>query len=695
MCTVQFSRVSYLFPQAQSFPHNTFENEVEYLNNELCTNGRVFETPTTHGSRWYMYYAHFNLTLIGDTNAIVESPLTTDTHGQQLTLEIYMFELDARVMKRFIFQDRFDVIGTDDCKSGTTAITGINSLLHNDALVDAFNFEPCGYSMNALLDSNYYTIHVSPEPEASYVSFETTAPMDCIPQLISSVVKLFRPARFTASLVSIGNSTTSPVPMPWHICCSLLPKLLRIMDYKEDMRISARFEVGRQVEVATYSSGIDDTSVALISPSTVTGGKDLESHLQEVAAWYGAHFINNFDQLRASDSSFLPGGKHPRFLIDLGQIASNIRQLRAIASPNFLQLRYALRCNSDEAILSLLSKLGILFEATTVDDIQRLHSIGVKRNQIVLVTPVLLSSLLPWLDLVGMVSVFGPVSDAVLSAIQRSGVAVELRVDSKDDESFDNFLSHLQLIGGAIESLAINSDLDNRMVSSENLIACLQPYIDGAQRGLAEIRSCRDRRLMLHIGEFLCKDLLTDTGRSIESFAKRIQAILSQTDGISVEVSQLAVGNSVSLITNVIGRRYRKMMMKTDIGTEQFVPSYHYFLSDGVYGAFSSVLTNATNGIPSDLNPVVLYASGRGLDKTIGVVMRREGDCMHEEQLCTLFGPTCDAIDRIWMGKLPVLNVGDGLLFRNMGAYTSSTVSTFNGFARRFDISYVVAKDET
>jgi S-adenosylmethionine decarboxylase len=38
--------------------------------------------------------------------------------------------------------------------------------------IDDYWFDPCGYSMNALLDNSYGTIHVTPEKEENYISFE-------------------------------------------------------------------------------------------------------------------------------------------------------------------------------------------------------------------------------------------------------------------------------------------------------------------------------------------------------------------------------------------------------------------------------------------------------------------------------------------------------------------------------------------
>lgn len=72
-------------------------------------------------------------------------------------------------------------------------------------------FDPCGYSCNGVTPLGYFTIHVTPEAHCSYASFET----NIVPavgdehggdyprsyaQLISSIVQLFKPGRFTVTL---------------------------------------------------------------------------------------------------------------------------------------------------------------------------------------------------------------------------------------------------------------------------------------------------------------------------------------------------------------------------------------------------------------------------------------------------------------------------------------------------------------
>lgn len=59
---------------------------------------------------------------------------------------------------------------------------------------------------------------------------------------------------------------------------------------------------------------------------------------------------------------------------------------------------------------------------------------------------------------------------------------------------------------------------------------------------------------------------------------------------------------------------------------------------------------------------------------------------------CSIWGPTCDGLDRIVeQCDLPELQLGDWLVFENMGAYTVAASSTFNGFQRP-DIHYVMSR---
>ena len=63
--------------------------------------------------------------------------------------------------------------------------------------IDDHLFQPQGYSANAIRGPEYYTIHVTPEENGSYVSFETNVLLGSkIVPSIRSVVDLFQPRSF-------------------------------------------------------------------------------------------------------------------------------------------------------------------------------------------------------------------------------------------------------------------------------------------------------------------------------------------------------------------------------------------------------------------------------------------------------------------------------------------------------------------
>jgi len=85
-----------------------------------------------------------------------------------------------------------------------------------DARIDSYLFTPCGYSANGVVpvpgegeSTNYWTVHVTPEPQCSYASFETNVPTkhcgrDTV-EVVEQVVKIFKPGRFSVTLFEAKN----------------------------------------------------------------------------------------------------------------------------------------------------------------------------------------------------------------------------------------------------------------------------------------------------------------------------------------------------------------------------------------------------------------------------------------------------------------------------------------------------------
>lgn len=92
---------------------------------------------------------------------------------------------------------------------------GIDTLLP-DSTLDSFLFTPCGYSANIVKGDRYATIHVTPEQDWSYASFECNIDFrtrdkshhhSSMHDLIERVLRIFRPRTLSLTLfVSVDEN---------------------------------------------------------------------------------------------------------------------------------------------------------------------------------------------------------------------------------------------------------------------------------------------------------------------------------------------------------------------------------------------------------------------------------------------------------------------------------------------------------
>lgn len=136
-----------------------------------------------------------------------------------------------------------------------------------------------------------------------------------------------------------------------------------------------------------------------------------------------------------------------------------------------------------------------------------------------------------------------------------------------------------------------------------------------------------------------------------------IEKHFSGEEGVSImaEPGRLFAERVFTLATNIIGKRVRGDFRE-------------YWITDGIYGSMNCIVNDH-----AVLTCTPLATTSNPQDPTCGNA---------ELYKSTVFGPTCDAFDTIsdayW---LPDLEVGDWLLFPNMGSYTSATGSSFSGFS--------------
>eukprot|EP01080_Neovahlkampfia_damariscottae_P012917 gene12917-7428_t len=184
---VCYSRKNFNFPGEQEAPHHSFEHEVAYLDEFF--DGHGFTLGPMKGDHWNIYVADYK----DHTFTLSQKP--------EVTIEILMHDLSEKKMKQF-YKD--DLLTSSD----VTKMAGIDKLLKGSK-IDDFQFEPCGYSMNGLLDEFYSTIHITPESHCSFVSYETNVTEEALKKmgktyndLIQDVIACFEPSRFTVVLLA-------------------------------------------------------------------------------------------------------------------------------------------------------------------------------------------------------------------------------------------------------------------------------------------------------------------------------------------------------------------------------------------------------------------------------------------------------------------------------------------------------------
>jgi len=179
---VSFSRRNLLFPDEQFSPHTSFDEEVLYLKQHFPT-GDAYIFGSKNCDHHYMFVYH---------NENVALP-SKAPHS----IEVLMTGLDRKVMRQFYRDDNF--VSVEEL----TERSKIQSLFKKTAIIDAHAFEPLGFSLNGLESDCYATLHITPQPECSYVSFETTdVDFKASHDLVAKVIDIFRPEAFTVLVIS-------------------------------------------------------------------------------------------------------------------------------------------------------------------------------------------------------------------------------------------------------------------------------------------------------------------------------------------------------------------------------------------------------------------------------------------------------------------------------------------------------------
>mmetsp|Transcript_2836 Transcript_2836/g.4455 ORF Transcript_2836/g.4455 Transcript_2836/m.4455 type:complete len:460 (+) Transcript_2836:306-1685(+) len=250
---VGYSRKNFNFPFDQQYPHESFHQEIEYINSHRHLaenlNGNAYTLGPVTDDHWFVYVADKTIRSVS---------LDTDTDR---VLNVMMFDIDEKVAEKFYYEQyKKELLGemTEEELNGEEAALKISGMMTKAAGIDALvpgsvidprAFEPCGYSMNAILFKSYSTMHITPEAGSSYASFETNQKFTSYTALINNVVNTFKPKRFVLTLMADegGLRQINDIPLFAHTPSSVFVPVVNgnkgeTMDYKRQNLASIQVE---------------------------------------------------------------------------------------------------------------------------------------------------------------------------------------------------------------------------------------------------------------------------------------------------------------------------------------------------------------------------------------------------------------------------------------------------------------------
>ncbi len=354
----------------------------------------------------------------------------------------------------------------------------------------------------------------------------------------------------------------------------------------------------------------------------------------------------------------------PLFVMDHDELRSNYAMFRRHLPR--VQAYYAVKANPDPAIVKSLFDAGASFDVASLPEFMVVHDLirdlpEVERQEwiwdkIIYANPIKIDETLQTLDRykplvtfdnreeITKIRQFAPNSGLVLRIrVPNTGAMVELssKFGAGPGEAVDLILE-AEKEGLTVEGLSfhVGSQTTNfeNFVQALNLAALI--FREAKERGY-------DKMFLLDIGGGFPAPYDASV-KPFSELAKRINAELERLFPPEIEIlaepGRFMVATAGTAVSKIIGKAVRDGKLC-------------YYIDDGVYHTFSGIIFDHCQ---------------------YHLESFKEGPT----QICTVFGPTCDALDVISMAEeLPYnLERGDLLYSRNIGAYSGASSTSFNGF---------------
>jgi len=352
----------------------------------------------------------------------------------------------------------------------------------------------------------------------------------------------------------------------------------------------------------------------------------------------------------------------PLFVVDHDELRKNY----ALFRKHFprVQIYYAVKVNSDPAIVETFYKLGGSFDVASMQEFHTVHrniaKLPAKQRQdfiwdkIIYANPIKPVETLEELDRYKPLVTYDNHEEVkkIAKHAPHAGLALRLRVPNTGSmvELSSKFgalpgeavelISYAHQHGLTVEGLSFH--VGSQCTNPENYIQaihlCAEVFAEAKTKGfqlkLLDIGGGFPAAYDSSVPKF--SDLARKINHELDRlFPKEIE--------ILAEPGRFLVASAGSAVSKIIGKAVRNDKLC-------------YYVNDGVYHTYSGVIFDHC---------------------TYHMKSFKKG----ATQLCAVFGPTCDALDTISLAEqLPDLHLGEYLFSENIGAYSAASSTHFNGF---------------
>ncbi|CZT15222.1 uncharacterized protein RCC_01097 [Ramularia collo-cygni] len=352
-----------------------------------------------------------------------------------------------------------------------------------------------------------------------------------------------------------------------------------------------------------------------------------------------------------------------------------------------------MKCNPDAGLISELASLDVNFDCASISEMKDVLEKGIPAKRIVFSNPIKSASAIRFAGENGVETlVFDNFEELCKIQHHAPGANLLLRIVADDptaaiklDSKFGATVEEAQDLLEA--AAAMNMTCIGICFHIGTFRADYMAFFLTSSQGTGSRDPTAFTRAIENAGKLL--DFAVTLGHPVKvldvgggftgtNFAKSASAIRNAANDLAhrhpsvdiiAEPGRLFTESIFSLAVQVIGQRQTP-------ASKGGVPTARLYLNDGVYGNFMATILEH-----EVYKPAMILHKGTAVN-----VQSCKGRFAY-----SLWGPTCDSLDLVADTVLMSheVEVGDWLIFQNMGAYTSACRTEFNGFCNSGNTFYL------